>query len=77
MRPPDPEWPAMGFVVKAVSENDLAKWLSLPRFGGYRVFGRRESAEVFETRSDAHSAVDKMPRSIEDASFVFTIESAE
>jgi hypothetical protein len=53
-------------------------WVSQPRFrAAHRVFGPRESAEIFTTRFDAHSAIGTMPLQFEQAGFVFTVESAK
>jgi hypothetical protein len=67
----------MGFVVKAVSLTGYEMWASVPHFPGHRVFGPREDAEIFKTRSEAHSAIGKMPVAFEQAGFTFTVEASE
>jgi hypothetical protein len=67
-----------GFVVKATSTTGLEMWISVPRAGGHhRVFGPRENADIFKTRSEAHSAIGKMPLAFEHAGFKFTVEAAD
>jgi hypothetical protein len=66
-----------GFIVKAVSTTGLEMWIAVPRAGGHRVFGPREKADVFKTRSEAHSAIGKMPLAFEHAGFTFTVEAAD
>jgi hypothetical protein len=65
-----------GFVIKAVSADGLAMWISPPRFGDHRVFGPREMAEVFRSPAEAHSTIGKLPRSFEHAGFTFAVEKA-
>jgi hypothetical protein len=59
-----------------VSATGLAMWISVPHHAGHRVFGPRERAEIFQTRSEAHSAIGKMPLAFEHAGFTFTVEAA-
>jgi hypothetical protein len=50
------------YVVKARSPEGLEHWIC-PAIaaGGYRTFGPRETAEVFSSRLDAHTAIDSLP----------------
>ena len=66
-----------GYVVKAVSLTGHAMWVSVPQADGHRVFGPREQAEIFKTRTEAHSAIGKMPLAFEHAGFSFAVEAAD
>jgi len=63
------------FVVKAVSSTGNEMWVSPQRFG-QRMFGPRENAEVFRTRSEGHAAIGQMPGALERSGFTFRVESA-
>jgi hypothetical protein len=65
------------YIVKATSATGLEMWISFPRAGGHRVFGPRENADTFKTRSEAHSAIGKMPLAFGHAGFRFTVEAAD
>jgi hypothetical protein len=64
-----------GFVIKAVTATGLEMWVSRERFGN-RIFGPRENAEVFRTRSEAHAAISVMPRTIKNQQAIFSVEPA-
>jgi hypothetical protein len=66
-----------GFVVKAVSLTGHAMWVSVPQDDGHRVFGPREQAEIFKTRTEAHSAIGKVPLAFEHAGLAFAVESSD
>jgi hypothetical protein len=67
----------MEFVVKATGPGGGSTWLSGPRLDGFRTLAVRENADVFETVTDAHTAIAKMPRALEDAGPIFSVESAD
>jgi hypothetical protein len=69
--------PAMGFVVRAVTVTGEVIWIGLFRYGGYRAFGPRETAEVFKTKLEAQAEIDKLPRPLVGSGVTFTIESAK
>jgi hypothetical protein len=67
----------MGFVVRAVGVTGEVMWIGLFRYGGYRAFGPRETAEVFKTKLEAQSAIKELPTPLVASGVTFTIESAE
>jgi len=67
----------MGFVVKGLASSGEAMWVGLFRYAGHRGLGSRETAEVFKTKSEAHSAIDELPAALVGLGVTFTIESAE
>jgi len=64
----------MGFVVKGVSPSGEVMWVGLFRYAGRRALGSREAAEVFETPSEAQSAIDELPAPLVGSGITFTIE---
>jgi hypothetical protein len=67
----------MEFVVKATGPGGGSTWLSGPRLDGFRTLADCESADFFESVTAAHTAIAKMPRALEDAGLIFSVESAD
>jgi hypothetical protein len=66
----------MQYVVKATGPTGRATWLTAPRLGGFRTFGPRNMAEVFETHPEAQAAMETLPATGA-YTIVFSIELAE
>jgi hypothetical protein len=67
-----------GFVIKITSAHgDATMWLGASAADAPRVFGPRETAEVFRTQSLGHAVIGEMPLAFERAGFVFSVESAD
>ena len=64
----------MKFVVKGTTPSGDVVWLSPPDSDGFRNLGPRQTAEVFQERSDARLAIAEMPRPFRDAGFFFWVE---
>jgi hypothetical protein len=67
----------MGFVVKVTFRGGSVCWLAATTAAGIHTLGPRERAEVFRTQAAAHAAIAKVPRSLESAGVIFSIEPAE
>jgi len=67
----------MPFVVKAIGPGGYATWFSPPSFDGFRSLASRDTAEVFHDVADAHVAIAKMPRAINEVGIIFSVESAD
>jgi len=63
----------MPFVVMATSRAGTISWLSAPSAGGFRTLTTREHAEVFQTVTDAHTAIAELPRAFEDSELIFSV----
>jgi len=66
----------MGFVVRAVSVTGEVMWVGLFRYGEYRAFGPRETAEIFQTQHEAQTAISRLPEPLVGFGLTFTVESA-
>jgi len=63
----------MPFVIMATSRTATISWLSTPSAGGFRTLTTREHAEVFQTVTDAHTAIAELPRAFEDSGLTFSV----
>jgi hypothetical protein len=64
----------MGFVVKATAHSGRSLWVSRPGVDELRTLVSRAEADVFETQTDAHIAIGKMPRVFEGRGYIFEVE---
>jgi hypothetical protein len=67
----------MPYVVKATSPNGTVDWISQARFAGLRSFDKRESAEIFATKQDAHAAMDSLPIVFGSTGVLFSVEATD
>lgn len=67
----------MGFVIKATSRGGRPLWVSPPGIDELRALVPRERADVFETQTDAHVAIGKMPRVFERMGYIFAVGVAD
>jgi hypothetical protein len=67
----------MAFVVKATGRTGTVCWLSAANKKGFRTLATREDAGVFPTVVDARTAIVTLPRALEDAGLIFSVESAD
>ncbi|HEV3301418.1 MAG TPA: hypothetical protein VG055_17330 [Planctomycetaceae bacterium] len=63
----------MPFVVRATGRTGTISWLSAANDDGFRSLVTREMADVFQTVSDAHTAIAKLPRAFEHAGVIFSV----
>ena len=64
------------FVVKGTTPSRAVVWLSPPDSNGFRNFGPRRTAEVFQDKSAARLAIAEISRPIRDAGCFFWVEIA-
>jgi hypothetical protein len=64
------------FVVKGTTPSRAVVWLSPPDSNGFRNFGPRRTAEVFQDKSAARLAIAEISRPIRDAGCFFWVEVA-
>jgi hypothetical protein len=63
----------MPFVVRVTDRTDTISWLSAADEAGFRTLVPREMADVFQTVTDAHTAIANLPREVEDLGLVFEV----
>jgi len=63
----------MPFVVRATGRTGTISWLSRANDDGFRTLVARDMADVFQTVTDAHTAIAKLPRAFEDAGLSFEV----
>jgi hypothetical protein len=67
----------MRYVVKATSPDGTVDWICETEFSGLRVFGDRESAEIFRTQIEARAAIVSLPRVLASVGVSFSVEVAD
>ena len=67
----------MTFFVKATGIRGKFCWLSAANEDGFRRLVTRKDADVFQTVTDAHAAIAKLPRAFEQIGLIFAVKSAE
>jgi hypothetical protein len=67
----------MAYVVKATGRIGFVCWLSAANEAGVRAFAPRDTAGVFQTATDAHTAIAKLPRAFEEVGLTFSVESTD
>jgi hypothetical protein len=63
----------MTFFVKATGIRGKFCWLSAANEDGFRRLVTRKDADVFQTVTDAHAAIDTSPRAFEDSGLIFSV----
>jgi hypothetical protein len=67
----------MPYVVKVTSPGGFVDWICRMKFADARVFGKRESAEMFTTKLEAHTAIDSLPSVLASVGVSFSVEVAD
>lgn len=65
----------MNYVVRTISPTGTVGWICPPNFDGLRVFGERESAEIFATRAQAYGAIHSLSKAIVALGASYSIEA--
>jgi hypothetical protein len=63
----------MPFVVMATSRTGTTSWLSAPSAGSFRTLTTREHADVFQTVTDAHTAIAELPQAFGVSGLTFSV----
>ena len=67
----------MPYVVKAMCPDGIVDWICQTKFAGLKAFGKRESAEIFPTKQDAHAAINSLPSVLGSIGVSFSVEEAD
>jgi hypothetical protein len=72
-----PERTGMGYVVKAVSASGAELWVSPPRPETHCIFGPRQGAEIFRTRTQTQAVIETLAEECKRYGFLLEVDSAE
>jgi hypothetical protein len=67
----------MAYVVKATSPDGVVDRICQAKIAGLRTFGKRESAEIFATKVEAHAAIISLPGVLESVGVSYSVEATD